>query len=170
MPEEAATYLCPECGQTLTVAPDRPNLLVCSNCGAQSFVPDPEPPAASLDYEPPAGLRNDDLDAARIRRLAVERRSLNRTASYFVVAAGACCVMIAQLGWMTIRHVRVHGWTPRPIGFLIFILLAAWGGLFAARRAMAFRREARQSSLSEPSTPPDLSTLQDGSQRFEHLL
>jgi hypothetical protein len=150
----------------MTVAPERPNLLVCPACGAETFVPEPEP---AVEEEPVADVRKDDLDAARIRRLATERRSLNRTASYFIVAAGACAVSIAQLAWMTVRHVRSHGWTPRPIGFLIFVILFTWGGVFALKRAAAFRREARQTTLSDPLAPPDLSTLQDGSQRFQGL-
>jgi hypothetical protein len=37
------------------------------------------------------------------------------------------------------------------------------------RRAIEFRREAREKSLPEPATPPDLSTLCDGSQIVSNL-
>src|SRR5688572_16409503 len=105
-PDEPTTYACPACGAAVTPAPDRPNLLICPACQCESFVPEPEP----LEYEPPASLREDEIDSARIRRFATERRSINRTASYFFVVAGVCVVAIGQLIFMTIQHVRALGW------------------------------------------------------------
>ena len=150
----------------MTLSPDRPNLLLCPACRFESFVPDDAPP---LDYEPPAGLREEELSAVRIRRLATERRSLNRTASYFIVSAGVCVVAIGQLTWMTIQHVRAIGWTPRPIGYLLFVVLAGWGGWFFWQRAAALRREAKLSTLPDPTTTPDFSTLDDGSKHWKNL-
>jgi len=163
---EPATYSCPACGTPVTPQPGRPNLLICPSCRCESFVPEPEPP---LDYEPPPGLHADEMDAARIRRLATERRSINRTASYFIVAAGVCVVGIAQLLWMTIQHVRALGWTPRPVGYLLFVVLAAWGGWHFGSRASALHREAKTSALPEPAAPPDFSTLDDGSKHWKNL-
>jgi len=113
--------------------------------------------------------RDEEIDAARIRRLATERRSINRTASYFIVAAGVCVVAIGQLTWMTIQHVRAIGWTPRPIGYLLFIVLAFWGAWYFGSRAAALHREAKASVLPEPTTPPDFSTLDDGSKHWKNL-
>src|SRR5918993_1824645 len=138
--DESVTYACPACGAAITPAPDRPNLLICTTCQCESFVPAPEEPAAEETAEL---SREDEVDAARIRRLATERRSINRTASYFIVAAGVCVVAIGQLTWMTIQHVRAVGWTPRPVGYLLFVVLALWGGWYFGSRAAALHREAK---------------------------
>jgi len=168
VPAEPATptYACPQCGGTMSLSPDRPNLLICPTCQCESFVPDAEEPATG---EPTEVSRDDAVDVTRIRRLATERRSLNRTASYFIVAAGVCVVGIGQLTWMTIQHVRVIGWTPRPIGYLLFIVLALWGAWHFGSRAAALHREAKASVLPEPTTTPDFSTLDDGSKHWKNL-
>src|SRR5688572_20773948 len=113
------TYACPACGAAVTPAAERPNLLICPACRCESFVPETEEPMEEETSEIPNA---DEIDAARIRRLATERRSINRTASYFIVAAGVCVVAIGQLVWMTIQHVRAMGWTPRPVGYLLFVV------------------------------------------------
>ena len=164
--EPTTTYACPACGTAVTPAPDRPNLLICPACQCESFVPADEEPSAD---DPPDLPRDDEIDSARIRRLATERRALNRTASYFIVAAGVCAVAIGQLTWMTIQHVRALGWTPRPIGYLLFIVLALWGAWHFGRRAAALHREVKASVLPEPTTPPDFSTLDDGSKHWKNL-
>jgi hypothetical protein len=164
--EESVTYPCPTCGTAITPHPDRPNLLICPACHAESFLPEPEPP---VDDEPSPELREAEMDATRIRRLATERRSLNRTASYFIVAASVCIVAIGQLIWMTTQHVRGIGWTPRPIGYLLFVVLALWGTGYFGGRAVALRREAKMSALPEPTRPPDFSTLDDGSKHWKNL-
>src|SRR6187551_175856 len=98
---EPATYPCPECGAAITPQSDRPNLLICPACRCESFIPTADEPAPDEAIEI---SRDEEIDAARIRRLATERRSINRTASYFIVAAGVCIVAIGQLTWMTIQH------------------------------------------------------------------
>jgi hypothetical protein len=165
-PNESIAYACPACGAAVAPAADRPNLLVCPACHCESFVPEPEEPAAE---DAPELSRAEEIDAARIRRLATERRSINRTASYFIVAAGVCVVAIGQLAWMTIQHVRALGWTPRPIGYLLFVVLAVWGAWYFGMRAAALHREAKASVLPEPMTPPDFSTLDDGSKHWKNL-
>ena len=109
--DEPVTYACLACGAAAAPAPDRPNILVCPVCQAESFVPDADEPAADETIEM---SREAEIDAARIRRLATERRSINRTASYFIVAAGVCVVAIGQLVFMTIQHVRALGAVAEP--------------------------------------------------------
>lgn len=146
-----------------------PNLLKCPACGHESFVP----AADDADDDPAeseaAVTSDDELSAIRIQNLSRQRRATNRAASYYVVAAGVCAVGIAQLLWMTWQHVRSAGWTPRPIGYLIFVLLAAWGGVFFLRRARELRAEATQSRLAEPVIEPDFATLDDGSKQWKNL-
>jgi hypothetical protein len=163
---EPGTYPCPACGVGVTPQLDRPNLLICPACRCESFVPEPEP---APEDAPADTFRADEIDAARIRRLATERRSINRTASYFIVATGVCVVAIGQLAWMTIQHVRALGWTPRPIGYLLFVVLAIWGGWYFCSRSRKLHREAKARALPDPPTPPDFSTLDDGSKHWKNL-
>lgn len=165
-PDPSPAYACPACGAATAPAADRPNLLVCPACRCESFAPEPEP---ALDYQTPRAWREAEIDAARIRRLATERRSINRTASYLIVAAGVCVVAIGQLAWMTIQHVRALGWTPRPIGYLLFVVLAVCGAWYFGSRAAALHREAKATSLPQAATPPDFSTLDDGSKHWKNL-
>ena len=165
-PNELLIYPCPACGAEIAPALDRPNLLICPVCRCESFIPTAEEPATEETVEL---SRDEEIDGARIRRLATERRSINRTASYFIVAAGVCIVAIGQLTWMTIQHLRAIGWTPRPIGYLLFIVLAVWGAWHFGSRAAALHREAKATNLPEPRTPPDFSTLDDGSKHWKNL-
>ena len=161
-------YACPACGAAAAPAPDRSNILVCTACRSESFVPDADEFSATPD-EAPEVSRGDELDAARVRRFATQRRAINRTASYFVVAAGVCVVAVVQLVWLTVQHVRAAGWTPRPVGYLLFVVLALWGAWYCTGRAGALRREAMATALPEPTTPPDFSTLDDGSKHWKNL-
>lgn len=160
------SYACPQCGQLMSVSPERLNLLICPACRYESFVPEVEAPATDEMADRSAA---DELSAARIRRLATERRSINRTASYFIVAAGVCVVAIGQFIWMTIQHVRALGWTPRPIGYLLFLVLASWGAWHFGQRAASLHREGRQSGLNEPTSSPDFSALDDGSKQWKNF-
>jgi hypothetical protein len=160
-------YACPDCGAELAAVEGSPNLLKCPACGHECFALAYE--SSEESGETDAIGTDDELSALRIQNLSRQRRATNRAASYYVVAAGVCVVGIAQLSWMTWQHVRALGWTPRPIGYLIFMLLALWGGVSFIRRARELRREAKQSALADPIAEPDFSTLDDGSKHWKNL-
>jgi hypothetical protein len=115
---------------------------------------------------------NDQLDASRIRKMAALRRSAYRSRSYCLIALGGCVAGAAEFIFKAVRR-----W-PQPSslrGFLVvaFYLAAAVALLIFCRRlirlTLAFHREARQTTLAEPTTPPDFSPLQDGSQTARNL-
>ena len=170
---------CPICGQGVAVAlRDSPQMLVCPNCGHEFVAPaldgateiagdhgGDEAGEAQIEQVP-----MDMLTAVRIRELAAERRATYRAGSYCLIAAGVCAVTIAQLTWMIAQHLRVrHGWGIQCTGYLLFIALALYGLVYFFLQARRLHREARQSSLREPTTPPDFSTLDDGSKRVANL-
>lgn len=109
------------------------------------------------------------FDELRIRQVTVLRRGLYRSRSYAVIAAVVCAATAAQGGYSAWQHARAHGWELRPILFLLLALCASIGAVWFARRSLALSREAKRSHLPEPSSPPDFSTLSDGSQRARHL-
>lgn len=117
----------------------------------------------------PMSQRDEALDSLRIRQAVMLRRNLNRSRSYALIAALACLAGAAQCALLAWRQINSAGWTGQA---LLFILLLC--GLFAAtfwlvRRAHRLHREAQQAHLPEPTTPPDFSTLSDGSQRAANL-
>ena len=59
----------------------------------------------------------------------------------------------------------------RPVGYLCGILAAAMAGSYFYRRAAELTRELkrRPAALDEPQTPPDFSTLSDGSHYWKNL-
>jgi hypothetical protein len=125
--------------------------------------------AEGTEPEPPEDER--PLDSLRVRQLAAARRGAYRARSYCVIALGACAVAAAQLVFMTVRHVSYAGWQLRPVGYVCGILAAAMAAAFFYRRAAEFTRELsrRPEALAEPLTPPDFSTLSDGSHHWKNL-
>jgi hypothetical protein len=111
---------------------------------------------------------SDELDGIRIRRLAAERRAAYRARSHCIIGAAACFVLELQLVWMLWRRSST-AFGPWAFAYYATAVLAAAGVLYFSRRAMQLHREANRRVLDEPVTPPDFSTLSDGSQRWKNL-
>jgi len=129
-------------------------------------------PPPSEDEAPAAELPDasaDQLSTLRIRQFASARRAAYRARSYAVMAAGVCVIAVVQLIWMTLRHVRTTGWGKQPIGYALFAAIALFGLWFFISRAIALHREATKSALPDPASPPDFSTLDNGSKRWKNL-
>jgi hypothetical protein len=113
--------------------------------------------------------RDDELDELRIRQVAMLRRSAYRARSYAMLAAAVCAIATLELPYMAIREVSAVGWGVWPIARLMLTIVAFRGMIFFARKAGQLNREALHVKLPEPSTPPDFSTLNDGSQFAKNL-
>ncbi|HEY1629423.1 MAG TPA: hypothetical protein VGF52_06170 [Tepidisphaeraceae bacterium] len=111
-------------------------------------------------------MSDSELNELRIRQMATLRRAAYRGRSYAIIGATACIVMAMQLIWTLIRSHRFNVWT---IAFALVTVLSVWGTIYCIRRAIAMNREAKQSTMSEPTTPPDFLTLSDGSQLAKNL-
>ena len=166
--EAAAGYVCPDCGQQLAPVEGVATLLRCTNCGREFFVPsaDDPPPDAEAPFEPPA---EQELSALRIRSLAAARRATYRARSYCLIAAAACGVCVVQLLWMIARQARERGWGLQCTGYALFASVGIHGLIYFLIRARQLHGEAKKSALIEPSTPPDFSTLDDGSKQWKNL-
>ena len=128
---------------------------------------EPDPNAES---EPPPGDdRSAELDGLRIRQLATLRRAAYRSRSHAIIALLVCAVAVVHTSILLAQHLRYFGWGWRPPVYIAVILAAMYGVTFFWRRAVALHREAKQSHLETPTTPPDFSTLSDGSQRWKNL-
>ena len=158
-------YSCPECDFGLVGVEGEPTLLHCPRCDKHFRTPDAVDDAPA----PEPDDRADELSALRIRQLSAAKRAAYRSRSYCVIAAVVCVVAIVQLVWNGVLLLRGGGWTSRPVSYFLFAILAAWGVGYFVRHATAFHREAQRSALPEPTTPPDFSTLGDGSEQWKKL-
>jgi hypothetical protein len=166
--DATANYICPECSQPLAPVEGVAALLRCPACGREFFMPaaDEPPPEAEPDVPPPP---DEELSALRIRNLAAARRATYRARSYCLIAAAACLVCVVQLIWMIARQTHERGWGLQCTGYALFAALGLYGLLYFVTRARQLHREAKRSALSEPTTPPDFSTLDDGSKQWKNL-
>jgi hypothetical protein len=115
---------------------------------------------------------DDHLDSNRIRQMAALRRAAIRTRSYCIIALGGCIVGAAELIFDVVRDwpepFRFRGIWASVIYLLSAIVMLA-AAVYFIRLAMRFHRETKQSAILPPSTPPEFSQLQDGSQITRNL-
>jgi hypothetical protein len=164
-----ADYLCPHCGQPVpaTAVATGP-FITCPHCGQEFALPAsdaPEPTTAEIQEEAEA-----QMDAMRVHALARGRRATIRVRSWLIVATVGCIAIAGELIRKSVVALHALGrLSSRTVIFFIFaaasLLAAAWLG----RRAMAITRELAKPLLDEPETPPDFSTLSDGSQHWKNL-
>jgi hypothetical protein len=111
---------------------------------------------------------SDELDGVRIRRLAAERRAILRSRSHCIIAGVVCVVLEWQLCWMIVEQ-----WAKASsLRMLVYALAACAIAIIAAlcgHRAVELTGQLRRPLIEEPASPPDFSTLGDGSQQAKNL-
>lgn len=157
-------FCCPCCHAPFSaVASDVEQTAQCPACAAVISIPATEHDAArSGDAE------ERRLAARKIEQIVTARRAADRSHSYCIVGAVACCVGAIDLTYFALQLVFRDHAVLWPI---VYVLLAApLGGLSwrLARWARALRGRERQAA-SPPLAPPDFSTLGDGSQMARNL-
>jgi hypothetical protein len=110
----------------------------------------------------------DDLDGLRIRQVYQLRRSLYRARRYWLVGAGICIVAAGQILWNLLVTPGGSTGMATPQAILLAAAFIA-GAILCLQQARRLARDARQSILSDPERPPDLSSLSDGSQYWKNL-
>ena len=174
---DAIEYQCPTCGQPVGAGTSPGEVLQCPHCGGQFFVPDESRSAQTAstlaEGEHDAAVENDappevDLSELRIRQVSSLRRGAYRTRSWLIIGALTCGVGFCQLVYIAVRDWRL-GLRLGPIIDLVLAVLAV--ALFRSllRRIRMLNREIEASRQQDPATPPDLSSLSDGSQRWANL-
>lgn len=156
---------CPHCGQPFA-PPDHPvSTVLCPNCGGEVSLHDEDE-----GEQKAAPNRDDELSGIRIRQLVVMRRSAVRARSYCLIAVITCVVGVVQLAINAI-----YGWRARGAGAFLAWLQAALalvcvsGAVFFSRKLLTYHRELQKRPLDELDTPPDFTTLSDGSQHWQAL-
>lgn len=156
---------CPHCGQPLAPPESPASAILCRHCGEEvSLIAGDEP------AEEPPEDQDDELSGMRIRQLVVMRRSAVRARSYCLIAVITCVVGVVQFAINAI-----YGWRARGAEALLAWLQAALalvcvsGAIFFSRKLLTYHRELQKRPLDEPDTPPDFTTLSDGSQHWQAL-
>lgn len=163
---------CPYCGHEVAVEYRMGQIPLCPDCGGAIVIDDE--PENSVDTL----VKDAELSSLRILQLARQRRGLIRSRSYMLILAIACLVMATQLMASMLRLALNHAnWQPggRTRSTMFIALLAGWFLVslillrWFGRKASELKKQIFHSDLSEPATPPDYSSLCDGSQHFRAL-
>jgi hypothetical protein len=116
---------------------------------------------------------DDHLNSNRIRQMAALRRAAIRTRSYCFIALCLCVAAMAEFTFEAVREWPTPFSLRRiwlPILYIACVILIGVIGLPALGRLFVRNhREAKQSVIAPPTTPPDFSQLQDGSQIARNL-
>jgi hypothetical protein len=86
-----------------------------------------------------------------------------------VAGAVACLTGAIELVIMTVTEVRAVGWHLRQVGLALAAGVGVWAAVYLFQRAAYGGRQSRAVTMPEPETPPDFSTLSDGSQHAKNL-
>ena len=106
----------------------------------------------------------------RVHELARVRRAFIRARSWLVVGMVACVTVAGEFIQKTAQALRAQrALTARSALFVASTVIALFVALYFGRRAVAISRELARPLLDEPTTPPDFSTLSDGSQHWKNL-
>jgi hypothetical protein len=173
---EPLEYHCPNCNQVLRSPESQGGTVTCPQCG-QEVVVDSQAdvrladmaPECQSETPPPSDDSDEaDLSGLKIRQISDLRRGAHRSRSWLIIGAVACLVGAAQLIYFAIHN---HGLGMRAAALedTLFVVLALAFCVYFLRRAREMNREISNSKLEEPTTPPDFSSLRDGSQRWKNL-
>jgi len=128
-----------------------------------------------IDDEPQDGSQRPgepdaELDGLKIRQFTALRRSAIRMRSWLLIAATICAVGALQLIILAVQLTHGnHSWGLWQTLYALVAGLAVLGARHFFRKARECKREIEKPILKDPETPPDFSTLGDGSERWKKL-
>lgn len=154
---------CPYCGQIVEPEATESEVATCPAC--QQHFTLPEQPATQ-EAEPEDERT---LDAKRVRRLSAAKRSALRTRTYAVVGAGLAFAATLLLLGKFVAGYRAEGLGARQIAFLVIATATLGLTRYLGRVSLRLTRELGTSALQEPSSAPDFTPLDNGSQRWKNM-
>lgn len=171
--DPAISFVCPSCNETLEVdAVPQGGLLQCPHCGAEFFATAEESEedreeARRMELE--QQVREERLVEMARNKVLLERRSLFRTRTYFIIGMGLCVAWAMQLTFFSARRAIIEhqGLSLRVCLYLATIVVTLFLSYLCLRRILAINAELAEPVQKEPTKPPEFSTLSDGSQVLE---
>lgn len=163
------TLTCPACSRLFKAELRPGEFPCCPECGQSMVLGEPGDDLA-------AQLKEHELSALHILQLARQRRSAIRHRSHLLIFATVCGVAAAQLMVSLIR-LGFCAWQQAACASSLLFAAVYLLGLFLAlrytrrflTRAAELKHACRKSALAEPQTPPDYSSLSDGSEHIKAL-
>lgn len=163
----STSFACPHCGHLIVVQTLAANgLISCLSCGGDFFgVVDPSEEDRELErrFEAERQLRAQHLNDARIAAIKQERRAIVRTRSYFIMGLIFALAIAIQLGVSTYARLQSGGFSLRVSAYLGTILAAGAVAMICLKKIREIHAELARPVQEDPATPPDFSTLSDGS-------
>lgn len=130
------------------------------------------PDAGRIDNEADAESRgafsSEEPDQAELNSLKIRQFSVTYRGRSWLIVAAIACLAAAQLIYFAVRGYCL-GIRAVPLGEVSIAAVALLFSVYFFQRARDLTRELRKSKLAEPTTPPDFSSLRDGSQRWKNL-
>jgi DNA-directed RNA polymerase subunit RPC12/RpoP len=174
---ESGVYTCPHCSATVAIDPNqRGPFVICPECGVEfaiSTAPEEDDPEARARAEDELASRERELDAMRIRQLSRRRRAEIRAQGYLMVGLCGCVGGLLLIVFDAVKHVHAKNAPRLPVYLILRMIVGGvgtiWGAIYFFRRWRSIGAELRKSALVEPTTPPDFSSLSDGTQQVKHL-
>ena len=170
---EFERFACPGCGEDVDVPAESAGKLVrCPYCSADFFASAEQ---AHLDIvddsepEPSAEEIEATFDSKRIKNITKLRMSDVRARSWWLVGLFFGVFTVLAVIWNSVLDVRLHHWDIWSTLRLLLIPPGVWLGLHSKRQVKKFQTEIDKPMLTDPATPPDFSTLDNGSERWRDL-
>ena len=164
-------FTCPNCHASVAVheLPDG-GLVHCPSCEAQFFavseVSDID--RDELDrMEQDRQARERHLGDLHQNKVLLERRALFRGRTYLTLLLGVCLFVALQLSLYSSNRYYHDGYSPRLLAYGLCVIGCVAVSVAALRKIRRLNAELRRPLLPDPTTPPDFSTLSDGSQLAE---
>jgi hypothetical protein len=163
---------CPHCEQNVLIesVSDEPEM-ICPHCGNAFVVPHSEFGGLDdHDGNPEEQRREAELDMMRIRQLTTARRAAIRARTYLLVGCLIFATAAINLIIKTVQRVRYEKvWDARTFSFIAFSAACFMIAYYFMSRMLEISKELGRSAIEEPATPPDFSTLSDGTQTARDL-
>jgi len=167
------SFACPSCQQAVFVdAVPENGLLKCPHCGGEFFataVESDEDREEIQRLELEQRVREDRLVDLKRNKVLLERRSLYRTRTYFIIGMVLFISWAMQLTFYSARRAIIEGegLSLRVCLYLAAIVVMIFFAYLCLRKILSINAELAEPVQHEPTAPPDFSTLSDGSQRLD---
>jgi hypothetical protein len=165
---------CPGCDEEVDIAADSHGQLVrCPYCNTDFFASAEQSHLDVVDDTPqPMEVPSEEaaFDKHRVAMLVALRLGAIRARSWWVIGLFLSIMAILDALRRAALYAEVlHHWGIWPTIDILIALLAVRWAVHCWRRARELKREIDHSAIPDPVTPPDFSTLSDGTDRWKDL-
>lgn len=158
--QEPQVVHCPSCQQAVVLpAADGsiPQVRTAGQYAIEDDLPAPPPP------------EEEELDPRHIRRISTARRAAYRSRSWYLIGMMLSLMGAGQLFILGGTHFYNKGFATLPAAFVMVGMILVALAYRAYLKAGDAIRDVQNTSIPEPTHPPDFTSLSDGSQYSHNL-